>query len=142
MALRDLKTVENFDEQALSCACCGEDIYQGTGILEWNAEPTASYWYSWSDGHQGNFFVAVHWGEADDEKIVIASCQCAEGGTQLSITDPESSPWQGFAFQGRVLSREEAIAELDYPEYFELFDAVIEKDIRLAPRVIQYEHNL
>ena len=141
MSEKHLSIAEENEETESVCSCCGRSIFQGSGLLQWKDTLVADYWYMWPDGHNGMFHVAIRWGEEDSMRIVVVNAKCDPAGTKLSIEEPESNPWPKLEELGSVLTRIEAKNDPDHPEYFDLFDSVIELDSRLSPRVREREIN-
>ena len=121
------------------CRCCGRTILLGSGVLVVDNDAVASYWYAWSEGHRGLFSLAVHWGPEPDARIVVCSCACDRSGTKLSLDDSATESWPELSQLGPILGRAEALADPDYPAFFDLFDAVIALEPRLGPRVAECE---
>ena len=126
-------------ELQVPCRCCGRPVFRGSGLLVRNSKPVADYWYDWSEGHAGLFSVAVRWGPSGGERIVVCQCTCDPKGTKLRVVDPDAA-WLAQHSLGEVLSRARALDDPEHPEFFELFDAVIQFEPRLGPRVKRHEH--
>lgn len=56
----------------------------------------------------------------------------------MTVADPDET-WKRLALSATVLTRAHALADPHYPAYFDLFDAVIQFEPRLAARVKAHE---
>ena len=128
---------EEFDT---SCGCCGRPIYHGHGWLTSEGRSLAAYWYQWSEGHEGRFFLAI--ARFDDEDCLIPgvatfSGSIAEGETRYSTVDPPDAPWDPLLTKsfGPMLTRDLALAHRG--EFFAFVDAITANDQRLSSRILR-----
>ena len=135
MRLDPMQARPEGEELVAPCRCCGRSVYQGSGSIVQRTDVVADYWYSWSDGHDGRFTLAVRWGEPRKERIVVVACQPKQTGVEMSILDPQQNPWPRLASIGRVMARAEAVMDPDHPKYFEFLDAVVISERRLSDRL-------
>lgn len=134
-SLSDFVIVPEDAETESSCACCGRPVLHGVGNIQWRGNRVAAYWYMWPEGHERRFELAVRWGAAGAERIVAASGGVTADDIQFSIIAPAECPWPKLNALGRLLDREAALADADYPDFWELFDAVAYLEPALAPRL-------
>ena len=115
-------------------------MYIGAGELFESGLVLADYWYRWTEGHAGRFFLAVCPRARDGEPFEGAGVAVIAGGivdTNLvySVVEPEDSPWADFGAFGPVLSRAAVLTIQWQPGVFELVDAVSAKEPRLSSRI-------
>lgn len=131
-----MPTIERFrvvtdgDESQVQCRHCGRPVYAAAGSVEYDDAPVADYWYRWSDGHEGRFELAVRFGAAGEERVVLAQGNVTDGDIQFGLLDPEAS-WPSLSKVGRTLDRNQALADEWHPEFWDFFDAVAELEPRL-----------
>jgi hypothetical protein len=128
------KVVADGDESRRQCRHCGRPVYAGTGSVEYEAAPVADYWYWWSDGHECRFELAIRFGASGDERVVLAQGMVTDGDIGFGLLDPDAS-WPSLLDLGRVLTREQALADEWHPEFWDFFDAVAELEPRLRAHV-------
>lgn len=116
-------------------------MHTGAGDLLLHGRPIADYWYQWTDGHEGRFYIAVCPRDPNGEPIegagvVVISAYQDDENVIYSVLEPADSPWSDFGAYGPVLSRATALGSDWSPGLFELVDAVAAKEPRLAARIL------
>lgn len=127
------------NELSRPCPCCGRSIHEGSGWLLAGNEERACYSYRWSEGHDVRFILAIAGVTAGEMRQGFAIVSCAKIGEalQYSAINPEGSPWEASDAIGRPLTREEVLApEGPYPDLWQLTDAIVQHEPRLAERIL------
>lgn len=126
------------EEFSTLCSCCARPIYWGHGWLMSEAKSEAAFWYQWSEGHQGQFILAIARFDNEDclvPGVVAVSARIENQTVMYSILRPEHSPWQDLGAFGAIASRESALE--DRQRIFSLVDAITANDSRLSGRILQ-----
>lgn len=126
------------DEFETQCGCCGRPIYWGHGWLESTGKALASYWYQWSEGHLGKFYLAVARFEANENLIPGVSSvvgQITDEAIQYSIVNSLQANWGDMVKSfGPLLNREDSL--INKTSIFELTDAIAANDPRISSRIL------
>lgn len=119
------------------CSCCGRPIYWGQGWLESPPATLATYWYQWSEGHQGRFMLALARFDSEEVLIpgVVSVSACIEADAiQYSILEPSGAHWPDLSRFGSLLGRDAALQHK--AEIFVLIDAITANDQRISTRIL------
>ncbi len=122
-----------------ACSCCGRPIYEGAGELQSNGTAVASYWYRWSEGHEGRFTLAIgRRGPGGVSKAGVAVVAARIEGDSLiyRVLDPDDSPWKHFSDFGPPLTRDQALADELRGRVFELVDLIAAREARISDRIL------
>lgn len=122
------------------CACCGNDSRCVWGLVHTPHAALAAYFVHWTVGrvldHGANFDVIVgRWGEgakAADRSLVALEYRLLETGPAFRAIDAEGRPAAESDLVGRVLRRSEVVGQPIAEQAFEIVDAVLAQDARVA----------
>lgn len=135
--------IELGDTSHFNCPDCGRQSETVHGFLYDSTGETAVYFAGYTPGHperRANMVVSAGgWGEGrtpDDRSAVALEASFGTGGVELSFPPPDTSPWFGKDFLGKMRHPEE-LSEDERRDYRKLAVAAIEKD----PRVAAYRKN-
>jgi hypothetical protein len=132
-----VQAVLECEEYETKCSCCGRPIYWGYGWLESSSKSLAAYWYQWSEGHQGRFYLAI--ARFDEKEYLVPGVVCisAEVGTEkisYSILEPRDAPWNEFGKFGVAVDRVQVLQ--DRENIFALVDAIAANESRISSRIL------
>ena len=127
------------------CPCCGGRTTSLTRFVHKDGDAHAVYLATYSDNHQEKLVSIAagigEWGDgttAEDRVAFAMQLRCNNDGFAVSVIDGSASPWPAAAFLGRLLTREEALANPLIQEAFHLTDHIVLEDepikAYLAPR--------
>jgi len=117
------------------CECCGGVSVILMRFVYRDGDAFAVYYAGFSESHpQREVKLAVgmgEWGEdstpADRRSFAL---RLRDGGAnfEVSVMDAEDSPWRDAKTIGRMLDREEALADPGLAEVFHITDHIVEDD--------------
>lgn len=125
------------EEFSTLCSCCSRPIYWGHGWLMSEGQSLATYWYQWSEGHQGRFSLAIARFDNDDlliPGVVCVSAKIEAHALVYTVLEPEVAPWPNFGAFGVIADRKSALE--DGQRVFALVDAIAANDSRLSTRIL------
>jgi hypothetical protein len=134
----DVRVVPAGSESTGACTCCGRPIYSGHGDLLAAQGPVASFWYRWSEGHDGRFVLGIGRYDAEGLEvpgIVVVQARLVEENIEYSIVAPDDSPWNSLGRFGGPLSREAVIEQGFQIELFHIVDAIAANEPRISSRM-------
>jgi hypothetical protein len=134
-----MDAIEFEEPEYSACACCGRKITNLTRFVTRDENAYAVYYVQFTEGHEGRRAAVMvglgDWDEnalADEARVSFAFyIWPSEDSYQVSIIDPDDSPWT-TDFLGRRLVRAEALEHPLLPEVFALSDHVVLCDEPLA----------
>ena len=140
MVSPELHTFTEDAEQSSACSCCGSLNHRGSGDLHSQTKVLADYWYEWPDGHEGQFSLAICTRDDEGEPVegagvVVLRASITAQELSYTVVDGEQSPWRDFGAYGQVISRPSFLGGSSSARVFELVDAVVAREHRLAERI-------
>jgi hypothetical protein len=129
-----------FEEPEISvCECCGRASKRLTRFVTRNGDAFAVYYVKFTEGHDNRkAYVMVGFGDWDDNALpdeartsFTYEIWLADDAYQLSLIDPDQSPWD-TGYLGHRLSAIEARAHPLLQEVFDLSDHIVRCDESLV----------
>ena len=131
-------TVEPTGEKEYLCECCGDVSHTVWGWVHDSPSSTrACYGAGWVEGHEDKVVRMTlsfgRWGPdstADDRKAVAVEVLARDGEVGMVIAD--DALFDKPNLFGRLLSRDEALADSSLADLWDAADAILENDPRVA----------
>ena len=131
-------TVEPRGEKEHFCECCGDVSHTVWGWVHDSPNSTrACYGAGWVEGHEDKVIRMTLsfglWGAgttADDRKAVAVDVRLRDGAVAMVIAD--DALFDHPHLFGRLLSRDEALADSSLADLWDAADAIVENDPRVA----------
>ena len=118
-----------------ACACCRGTTTSLTRFVYEDGAALAIYYAAFADEHpEREIKVAVgigDWGEAStpaDRRAFALVLRMTEEQYEVTVVDAIDSPWKDVKVIGRMLDREEALADPRIKEVFHITDHMVEDD--------------
>jgi predicted methyltransferase MtxX (methanogen marker protein 4) len=128
--------IELTEPKHSTCRCCGGTMTNLTRFVAKDGLPFAIYYATFADNHRENGVLAAigidnDWQEIESESRVAFACRLWTNGDDYvtSITDKVDSPWSESKVLGRILDRDEALANELVDEVYHLVDHILVEDI-------------
>lgn len=128
-------TFEFAEPDRSRCGCCGGVTISLTRFVYEDGDAYAVYYARFGEQHEPRVVEAVvsigEWGEGAgpwDRRAFPLRLRAAETEYQVTVVDAAESPWQGVDLLGRMLDREEALADERLPEVFHVTDHMVADD--------------
>lgn len=125
------------------CTCCGGNSRCVWGLVRTPRAALAAYYVHWTVGrvadHGANFDLIVgRWGDrtaASDRQLIALEYRVLDRGPALMVIDAAGRPADSREMVGQALKRAEVIGTPAAKQAFEIIDAILAQDIRLAELV-------
>ncbi|MBO0701160.1 MAG: hypothetical protein J2P46_22375 [Zavarzinella sp.] len=123
------------------CPCCGNNSRRVCGFVDARKGVVAAYFVHWTltrvRDHGANFDLIIgRWGEgssARDRVLVSLAYRVDETGPSFMVIDAADRPAAGETdLVGRALARSEVIGQAIAQQAFDIVDAILEQDARVA----------
>ena len=122
------------------CDCCGRATRSLNGYAYAGGSAIAAYMVRWTDGHvaeNGASFDLIigEWGGAPSSARVAVSLdyRVTDTGPAFMVIDANTQPVAKSDLVGRALSRNEVIGTATAKTAFDILDAILLQDDRVAP---------
>ena len=117
------------------CECCGGTTTRLTRFVYKDGDAFAIYYAMFSDNHpEREMKIAVgvgEWGEGtapEDRRAFALVMRSTDDAYQVTVVDADESPWRSAGIIGRMLDRDEALADPWIEEVFHITDHMTEDD--------------
>jgi hypothetical protein len=125
-----------FDKPKQSaCACCEGTTTRLTRFVYKDDSAYAVYYACFSDNHPERLFDLVvslgEWGEGtspEQRRAFSMRIRAGETQYQVMVTNADECPWRNARVIGRVLDREEALADPWVKDAFHITDHIVVED--------------
>lgn len=128
-----------FEEEELestSCGCCESEIKIFCGRVENQlGDVEADYWLRVPTGHPNKFTVAVSISKNEHSRVAVLYGENNEDGLTYWIQDLDNSPWEDFGDYGKVIGRDDVLADQYKAFYFDVVDEISASDTRLKAQI-------
>jgi len=135
-------SIEIAPEKRETCTCCGAAIYRLTFFVSEGENAFAVCYALLTPSHPHDpvkFAVSIgDWGGEEDTEFYPSRCcftiwgRIVNGFWQFMARSAQDSPWDGNELLGRMLSREEALADENISDVWRVIDQLIEESSVLA----------
>lgn len=131
------------DSMHAPCDCCGNQNRCVWGFIHTPRYTLAAYYVHWTVGrmtdHGANFDVIIgRWGDgatAADRHLIALEYRVMDTGPAFMVIDAAGRPADDPGMVGRALARAQVIGTPDAKQVFEVVDAILAQDPRLAELV-------
>jgi hypothetical protein len=130
-------------ETSAICSDCGRLTFDGAGILTSEEGDLADYFYSWTEGHERRFMLAISPCARDGSPIgavAVVAANVDEENVVYTVLEPSESPWDGNIVLGPILGRQQILVDNLIPEIFALVDAIVANERRLSSRILTVQN--
>jgi len=128
-----------FEEEELessSCDCCEAEINLYCGRVENQlGDVEADYWLRIPTGHSNKFTVAISISKNDSPRVAVLYGENNDENLTYWIQDIDNSPWEDFGDYGKVIGREDVLADQYKAFYFDVIDKISANDSRLKAQI-------
>ena len=120
----------DFQDVFESCPHCEETFTVSRGSVYDNGEGASIYLaalHECGSGRTAHIAIAVKEGYGEFTETCAASIQIVNGGDdfEMSLVDPEYSPWKDLDYLGRMLRREELLSGSLKDTFFHIADHIV-----------------
>lgn len=134
-------TVIDGNEHAGTCACCGRAQYTGCGEAMSSETTLATYWYRWTEGHEGRFELAIARHDSAGDPIenggvAAIAAHIRDESLIYTVLEPSESSWPGFGAYGKVLDRDFVLHQAASLRLFDIVDAISATEERVSSRIL------
>ncbi len=128
-----------FEEKELEptfCGFCEGEIKLFCGRVENQlGDVEADYWLQIPTGHPNKFTIAISISKNDLSRVAVLYGKNNEEGLNYWIQDLDNSPWEDFGEYGKVIGRDEVLADQYKAFYFDVVDKISANDTRLKAQI-------
>lgn len=128
--------VEEDELEASSCQCCEKPVRLFCGFVENKlGQVEADYWLRLPTGHLNKFIVAISISKNNKPRVAVLYGENSEDGLTYWIQDIENSPWEDFGEFGKVMEKDDVLADQYKEFFFDIVDKIAASDSRLKVHI-------
>lgn len=128
-----------FEEEELeseSCGCCENEIKYFCGRVENQlGDVEADYWLRIPTGHPNKFTVAISISKNNFSRVAVLYGENSQDSLTYWIQDLDNSPWEDFGDYGKVIGRDDVLADQYKAFFFDVVDEISASDTRLKTQI-------
>ena len=130
-----MDVVEEIQLKDSFCGCCGNVIRNYCGHIVESGNVVSNYWLRIPEGHPGFYTLGIAIDKDSNPRGAVLIGKADETGKSYTIQNTDNSPWSDFGEYGRILEREQVLADPSKALIFSLCDCIASQDSRLVPYV-------
>lgn len=135
--------IEEDELESSSCSCCESEIKLFCGRVENQlGDVEADYWIRIPTGHPNKFTVAISIDKNDYPRVAVLYGENGDDGLTYWIQEIENSPWEDFGDYGKVIGRDEVLADQYRAFFFDVVDKIAACDARLKQQIRRHEQGM